>query len=123
MGSQPSSAEAPQQPFAWPLATRRAAWPYFSFTISAMTLICRFSLCVRFESRSFAADNFARFYGLVSGAAFGVEKPQQFLKGFGIGRVPKIGPLAPHAHEVLIFQFFEVMGQGAGWYPQFLADF
>src|SRR5579863_5829213 len=47
---------------------------------------------------SLAADNLLRFYCLVSGAALRVQKPEQFLQGFGIGRIPEEGALALDAH-------------------------
>src|SRR5271166_5740527 len=37
--STPQAELPPQQPFAWPEATRSAAWPYFSFTTSLMFVV------------------------------------------------------------------------------------
>ena len=48
---------------------------------------------------------------LVSGAAFGVEELQQFLQCFGVGRVAQEGALAAHVHQLLVLQFFQVVGK------------
>src|SRR6185437_1860295 len=69
---------------------------------------------------SLAADNLLRLYSFVSRAAFGIEKPEQFLKGFRVSRIPEVSAFAPDAHQVLILQFFEMMRQGAGGYSQFV---
>jgi hypothetical protein len=62
------------------------------------------------------------FDGLIAGAAFGVEKGQEVLEGFGIGGVPEEGSFAADLDEVFVFELFEVMGEGAGRDGQFGAD-
>jgi len=50
-----------------------------------------------------------------SGCPFGTA-------GFRVGRIPEVCAFAPEANQVLIFQLFEVVREGAGGYPQLLAD-
>src|ERR1035437_2470515 len=112
----PQQPEGPQQALPSPDVTRRAASPYFSWTIS-------FTLCVLTgRPPLFAADDLLRLHFLFACAAFGIEKNQQFLKGFRIGRVPKECALAAHLDEVLMLQLFEVMGKRAGRYLQLTPD-
>jgi hypothetical protein len=42
--------------------------------------------------------------GLVARAAFGVQKAEQFLKRFGVGRISEEGSFTPDLHQVLVFQ-------------------
>src|SRR5690349_1911083 len=71
----------------------------------------------------FTAEDLFRLHSPVSGAAFGVEEAEKLLQGVRVGRIPEVRALAPDAHQVLVFQFFEVMGQCAGRYPRLPADF
>src|SRR5579871_1637629 len=104
MGSQhPSSAaDAPQQELP-PLVTRRAAWPYFSFTTSLMSVLivapCLFA----------KLNDLVRLNGLSPGATFREEKCQQVLKGIGIRRVSEEAALAFHGDHTFVFQFVEMV--------------
>src|SRR5580698_2805336 len=90
----PSSlALAPQQELP-PAPTRNAAWPYFSFTISLISMVFLYLFAQR--------DNRLGLDGLVAGAAFGVEKAEQFLQRRGVSRVPEKRTLAADLHQFLI---------------------
>lgn len=85
MGSQQESAEraeAPQQELP-PELTRKAACPYFSFTTSFSSMVS-FLVSEDGASRAERDDGF-RLDGLVSRAALGVEKAQQFAERIGVG--------------------------------------
>ncbi len=104
MGSQQLSlaAVAPQQELP-PLVTRRAAWPYFSFTTvfdirGAHGFSCLQSLTMVSGS-----------HRLVAGAAFGIKKLQQLLQGVGVGGVAQEGALALDFHQAFGLQLVEVV--------------
>src|ERR1700683_2386055 len=100
--SVPQAEPPPQQLFACPNATRSAASPYFSFTISLMFVVL-------IPAPLLAADDGLRLNGLVTRAALRVEKAQQILECVRIGRVPKERPLAAHTHQILVLEFLEMM--------------
>jgi hypothetical protein len=52
-----------------------------------------------------------RFKGFVAGAAFGVEKLQEFLQGFGVGGVTEESAFAFDENEVFVLQFVQMMGE------------
>src|SRR6516225_3075871 len=60
--------------------------------------------------------------GLVARAAFGVQKAEQFLKRFGVGRISEEGSFTPDLHQVLVFELFEVMRKRGAGDVQFHAD-
>src|SRR5260370_16309626 len=105
MGSaQPSDAsEAPQHELP-PVVTLRAACPYFSFTTSLMSGVLMFISL-------FAADNLLRLDGFISGAPLGVKKAQQLFECLGVGRIPQERSFPAHPHQVLVLDFFHLVGQ------------
>src|SRR5713226_7392589 len=102
--AQPSkAAEAPQQELP-PVVTLRAACPYFSFTTSLISGVLMFISL-------FATDNLPRLDGFISGAALGVKKAQQLFECVGVGRIPQERSFPADAHQVLVLEFFKVVGQ------------
>src|SRR5438270_10268315 len=89
---------APQQLLP-PLFTRRAAWPYFSFTISLTSELDMFLLTSSPDVRGYTfciqpaipatrlcayLHNFLRLYCLIASTALRVQKLQQLAQCFGI---------------------------------------
>src|SRR4051794_2664379 len=109
MGSHPPRlAVAPQHELP-PEVTRSAASPYFCLTTS---LIPTVSVAL-IGSLLFAdLNNVSRLQRLISGAALGIKKLQQFLQSRRVGRVAKKGSLALHFHQPFRPQFVQMMGEG-----------
>jgi len=62
----------------------------------------------------------------ISSAALGIKKTQQLLQRSGIGRVSQKGTFPLHTHQVLILEFFEVVGKSRIWDVQlflYIADY
>src|SRR5260370_32790079 len=97
------AAKAPTQDLP-PVETLRAACPYFSFTTSLMSGVLMFISL-------FATDNLLRLDSLISGAALGVKKAQQFLERAGVGRIPQERAFPADGHQVFVLEFFQVVGQ------------
>ena len=60
--------------------------------------------------------------GLVACAAFRVQKTEQLLERFGVGRIPEERPFTPHIHQILVFQFFKMVRKGGTGDFEFIAD-
>ena len=87
-------------------------------------LACNF-IHTFFSPRSvhlFATDNLLRLEHVVPRTAFGVQKTQELLQGFGIRRIPEEGPFAAHSHEIFVLQFVEMMRERRIRYVEFRAD-
>src|SRR6202011_2105504 len=82
----------PQQEFPAPEVTRRAAFPYFSLTISLTFSV----LIFKFLSLLADGENLPRLDGLISGATFRVQKSKKSLEGVRVGRIPEEGSLPAH---------------------------
>ena len=54
-------------------------------------------------------DDVLRLQGFIAGAAFGIEKLQEFLESFRVGGVAEKGALAFDEDEVFVLQFVEVV--------------
>src|ERR1035438_5512773 len=112
IGSQQSTAaDAPQHELP-PVVTRKAAWPYFSFTISLISILSSFT----------DLDDCPWLNRLVSCAALGIQKRQDLLQRFGIGRIPEKGAVPPDAGEVFAAELFQMMGQRGVGDSQFHLD-
>src|SRR5260221_7670471 len=109
MGSaQPSNAaEAPQQDLP-PVATLRAACPYFAFTTSLISGVLTFISL-------FATDNLLRLNRFISGAALGVKKAQQLFERVYVSRIPQERSFPADAHQVFVLEFFQVVRQSGAW--------
>src|SRR5437016_6482627 len=103
MGFFPSRADVPQQELPRE-PNRRAAWPYFSFTVS-FRLTSVMALLLR------KAGDFLGLNCFVAGAALGIEKRQKLPQGFGIGRVAKIGAFAAHPDQLLVLELVQMVGE------------
>jgi hypothetical protein len=55
------------------------------------------------------------FQGFVSGAAFGIEELQLFLKGIGVGRVPQERAFATDVYKFLVLQFLQAVRMRGIW--------
>src|SRR6266540_1678239 len=114
MGFLPSRAEAPQQEPP-PERTRRAAWPYFSFTASfTSTSLIALLLC--------NAGDLLGLDGFVAGAALGIKKRQQLPQRLGICRVPKVGALATHPDQLLVLELVQMVGERGRGDAELAAD-
>src|ERR1043166_7648675 len=89
---------APQQALPAPLATRRAACPYFSFTISVMSGVLMLSP---------ELNDFFGFDCLVSGTTLGIQKRQKLLQGGRIGGVSQERAGALDVHQVFVFELLD----------------
>src|SRR5436190_18801763 len=102
----PSAALAPQQELAAPALARRAAWPYFSRTtaLTVSVLIEVIPLLAEADLRGFDRS--------VPSTALGVEKPQQFFQGRGVGAVADERLLALAGDQLIDLELLEVMREG-----------
>src|SRR5712692_4054408 len=98
--SVPQQADAPQHPFPPPAATRLAASPYFSRTIS---------LTLFMNPPSGATHDPLGLNCLVARAALGVQKSKQFFEPARIGGIPQVGPFAADAHELFVLEFLQMV--------------
>ena len=72
--------------------------------------ICVRAHCIVLSLSAANLNDFLGLDGLVAGAALRVEKLQQFLQGFGVGRVAQERALPPHAHQVFVLELVEMVG-------------
>src|SRR5229473_385023 len=145
IGSQldPLASAVPQQLPLFPLS---AACPYFSSTISLMSVPsissskCLSTLNGRLSNFEFRISNFyfqfsifrpalptslRDIFGLqrfVPRATLRIEKLQQFLERFRICRVTQKRALALHVHELFILELVQMMGERRIWNFHFSLD-
>src|SRR5215469_201062 len=89
-------AVAPQHADPEPVATRRAACPYFSLTtsfIGSMVHPRALQVCSGLLHTT-QILNGPRFNCFATGAALSVQKAEQLPKGLGVCRIPKVSALA-----------------------------
>src|SRR5215472_1036810 len=101
--------DAPQQDDPVPETTRRAASPYFSLTISLMSMSG--VLTTGLLSSSIAADNLLRLNRFIARAALGIKKAKQLRQHLTIGPITQEGALALHRNQLFISQFVQMMGK------------
>src|SRR5438270_2362373 len=108
---------APQQELLPVVVTRKAACPYFSLTTSLIFADCIMALL-------FADLNDGlRFYGLITRAAFGIEKAEQLLQDLGVRPVAKEGSLPLYGDQILVLELVEMMRQRGIRDIEFSLDF
>src|SRR5208282_2567429 len=105
IGSQPNprAAVAPQQLLP-PVFTRKAAWPYFSFTTFLISVLLTVASLL-FTN----LDDILRIDRFVSSTTFGIEELQKLLEGLRVCRVAQKGTFAAYVHKTFVFQFLQVV--------------